>query len=157
MTTQQSPRVEQLLGVAQVGMVSLIKEPVRDAVREALTEERLLAEDAVEDTRRSNDETRTESGNSFLRPAMMLPILGLAAVGALMKRRSLMSLADETGVMDQSDGPSSDRNSNQAGTGSTSTDADDSTSHQTYSEATEHAGSTEHNVDTNSNEGAATE
>lgn len=60
MTDQNSSRSKQLIGLGQVGVTSFIREPVREAVREALVEERASADEQGEHTQRSVTEDRTE-------------------------------------------------------------------------------------------------
>lgn len=123
MTNQRSSRAERLLGVARVGVSGLIKAPVREAVREALAEEQAVTEheaehrrQSAERTRQSDEEERAEGGNRFLKPAVLLPVLGLAVAAAVLKRRSLKEFADEKGVVDQGDDSSSDRGASRAAT-----------------------------------------
>lgn len=88
MTDQRSSRSKLLLDLGRIGVKSLIREPVRDSVREALAEERAEADDQRRATHPPIEEESSEDGNRFLRPAMLLPILGLVAVGAIVRRRS---------------------------------------------------------------------
>ncbi|WP_435074416.1 hypothetical protein [Halorubrum sp. HHNYT27] len=104
MTDRNSSRSKQLIGLGQICVTSFIREAVREAVREALVEERASADEQGEHTQRSVTEDRTESGNRILGPAMLLPILGLAVVGVIVRRRGLPTgLTGERGA-DEDDG-----------------------------------------------------
>lgn len=107
MEEQRSSRSKQLIELGHVGMKSLIKEPVKEAVREALREERLAADDHDQHRQarpnRSDDEDATADGSWFRRSAVLLPVLGVVALGAIAGRRRLIELANERGVVDQSD------------------------------------------------------
>ncbi len=56
MTEHQSSRSRELLELGRVGMGYLIREPVRQSVREALAKERALTQDQAERTRRPDDD-----------------------------------------------------------------------------------------------------
>lgn len=103
MAEQQSSRSKQLLELGRIGMESLIREPVRESVREALVEERLSTEEQEEHARRRDDEEQTGNRNRLLRPVLLLPVLGLAAAVGILRRRRLMELAEEKGAIDQID------------------------------------------------------
>lgn len=155
MTDQKSSRSRQLLELGQIGMESLIRDPVRESVREALAEERILAEDQVERRSRPDDGEQTGNGNRLLRPAILLPVLALAAAGAVMRRQRLMEFMDEKDVLDQTGETISTHAENQRTTSdSTPTDTGDTTGYRTHDdttgdESTEHG---DHNVDTDSEE-----
>lgn len=102
MSEQQSSRSERLLELGQFGVKELIREPVRESVREALAEERIVAEDEAVRMHRPGDEEQSKNWTRFLRPAVLLPILGLAAAGVIVRRRRLMKLVNEHEVGDQS-------------------------------------------------------
>lgn len=100
MTAQRSSRSKRLFELGRIGMESLIREPVRESVRQALAEERILAEDQVERTRQQDDEPG--DGNRVLRPVLLLPVLGLAAA-VILRRRRLLEFAEEKDVIAQVD------------------------------------------------------
>ena len=142
MRDQQSSRSTRLLEVGQAGMTSLLREPVKQAVREALAEERPLAETRAEHTRRSEEDEHSEHGEEtetrLLRPAVLLPILGLAAAVAIVKRRRLLEFAADSGIVGQDNETDSPRGSNRAATAdSDATDTKYSTSPDAYDGDTE--------------------
>lgn len=115
-----TPRSEEVLDAGQTLVTRLIREPVRTAVREALAEEwdpdarpdppdrrattdgnvdrRATADKDVDrraTTDGSTDRRATDDGEGGFSPWMMLPVLGLVALGLYLLRRGLRSRGSE--------------------------------------------------------------
>lgn len=142
MRDQQPSRSKRVLDAGQMGVQSLIREPVKQSVREALAEEGSLAETRAEHARQSADaaesdrdeaEDESDDGSRSLRPLVVLPVLGVAAAVALAKRRQLMAAAEERGVIDRTGGTDSTQEPDHGST-------DDSA---TADQTTEDSGSTD--------------
>lgn len=102
MSEGRSNRLKQAFRLGGTGVKWLVRDPVKEAVREALAEEGIAVEERRADAKRQSGAERTGSGNRILRPAVLLPVLGLAAAGVLVSRRKLMKIANEKGVVDRS-------------------------------------------------------
>ena len=81
-----------LRDLGRIGVKSLIREPVKEAVQEALAEEKVVAEKQVETTERPHEESEAGSRGRLLGPKFPLPILDIAAAGALGRRRKLIKI-----------------------------------------------------------------
>jgi len=101
MREERSSRWTGLRKLGRIGVKSLIKEPVKEAVQEALAEEQEVAEEQVETTERQHEESEAGSRNRLLRPKLLLPILGIAAAGALARRWGLVKMGKEKAVIGQ--------------------------------------------------------
>lgn len=127
MRHQQSSPSSKLLEVGRIGVNYLLREPVKQAVREALAEERALADgreralssDQRPPRRPEDTEQETEQDGSvsrIRRPAMLLAVLGLVAAAALMKREQLLGLVESEEFLDQADDDGSPTVANQRST-----------------------------------------
>jgi len=136
MRDQQGSRSTKLLELGRIGVKSLVREPVKEAVREALAEERGLTEnrkrgqsEGWEERASLSDQTsQSESGNRILRPAVVLGLLGLVAVGILLKRQALKRFVSGEEVPDESDDLSETVSNQRSTTPADSIGTDESTS-----------------------------
>lgn len=136
--TEQLSRSKQLFELGQVGMKSFIKEPVRESVREALAEERIIAEDRIKHTHQPESEGQTETRSRFFKPVLLLPVLGLVAAGAIVRRRKMMDPADEKGMVEKDiETTSSHATGQDMAADSDPTEVDGERNHGDFDEATE--------------------
>lgn len=83
----QTSQREKVLSGAQTVTTRLLRDPVKEAVREALHEEsRTVATDARSDTDRRDETSRTESSGRSKR-SMGLVLLAIGGVAYLLRRR----------------------------------------------------------------------
>lgn len=141
-----------LLELGRMGMKELVKQPVKQAVREALAEERDLAENEGRDRSETTEVRRRQpkhtdydtveydaeqdgSGGGMLKSALLLAVLGLVAVMIVKKREKLMGAVKSEDSQDESD---SDTVANQRSTThSDSIGSEESTSHMADDEPAE--------------------
>lgn len=84
MRQRLSARTEQAIETWQIVAKELVREPVRDAVQEALADEEIHRRASPA---RSGDES-ADDGRSYLTPKVLLPLFGLAAAMLYARRRS---------------------------------------------------------------------
>lgn len=101
-------------------MEELIREPVRDAVREALAEEGIDHRSAP--TGERSGDASADGGNSYLTPKLLLPLIAVAAAMFYAKRRRSSDQAPTEGITAETDEratASTGRSASQTGTGVT--------------------------------------
>lgn len=96
-----STRTEQAIGTGQVVVEELIREPVRDAVREALDEEGIDHRSAPTGERSRG--TTADEGNSYLTPKLLLPLIAVAAAMFYARRRRSSGEAPTEGITAETD------------------------------------------------------
>ncbi len=96
-----STRTERAIGTGQVVVEELIREPVRDAVREALDEEGIDRRSAPTGERSRG--TPADEGNSYLTPKLLLPLIAVAAAMFYARRRRSSGEAATEGITAETD------------------------------------------------------
>lgn len=108
MREQRSTRLESTIELGQTVVTSLLREPVKQSIKEALEEERITAVKSMDEKHSDESTTGTGSGGGrrrFLRPRILIPLLGLAATVAIAIRRgrSIGEVREEVGLGDEAE------------------------------------------------------